>query len=75
MRLFFYKILLTKTLLAIWLTKDQAVLDSPFDVASIGWKINILGFFLSSQSTSHNTFEAQRYWLRLNYYNFKRPNC
>ncbi len=40
MRLFFYKILLTKTLLAIWLTKDQAVLDSPFDVASIGWKIN-----------------------------------
>ncbi len=40
MRLFYFKILITSTLFAIWLTRDQAALDSPFEVASLGWKID-----------------------------------
>ena len=40
MRFLFLKILITTTLFGIWLTKDQAALDSPFEVASLGWKIN-----------------------------------
>ena len=35
--------MITSTLFAIWLTKDQAALDSPFEVASLGWKIDYPG--------------------------------
>ena len=65
-RLIFFAIFFTSPIFGIWLTTEEAVLNSPFKVASLGWKIH---FPNSDDVLIRGKGDNWRLWYKVNLIN------